>query len=478
MPPSARSQTLLVAIGQALSALVSLLTVAYLARSMPASELGMYLYFVAVAAALEGLSDLGLRLTGVASLSSATLPSSRRATLDSLWRLKVLLSVCAIVIILLARESGLLQYADRRTALVLALVTVTLPSASPMVWDARALGLQWLESALLVVYRLLLLGAVVMLDPQAVDAVSVLVVLLATNVAFLVMLGVARERWTRPDRGGPPSPVSHLALLRSAAPLGLSLLLAQVAPRIWVLLLAALATSEDVAVFTVAVSVVQTVLLFGVAAGAAYLPVLSRKARDSRDEFRTLAAQLLEAMALVGAVVGVGMALSAAGLVPAVFGPAMRPAGTMLVVLSVLPPVTLVSFTCRIVLGAAGTGRADLLATLGGLCLGVLVAVALWAMLDTWAVVAGYVTSELATGAGKMAALARVGAVAGGCLRRNLLACAVPLLAAVAIGLWLARTGPGVALAVGAGIAGVITYAVMLRSHPTIRSRGLRGFLP
>jgi len=478
MPPSARSQTLLVAIGQALSAGVSLLTVAWLARNMPASELGIYLYFVAVAASLEGLSDLGLRLTGVTSLSNAASPSARRATLDALWRLKVMLSLGVVMVMLLARESGLLQYADRTTALVLAVVTVTLPSASPLVWDVRARGLQWLEASLLVTYRLLMLGAVMLIDLQAADAVTVLVTLLATNVAFMLMLGVARLRWADRSARTFPSTVEHFAILRTAAPLGVSLLLAQIAPRIWVLLLAALATSEDVAVFTVAVSVVQTVLMFGVAAGAAYLPVLSRLARESDDQFRALAGRLLEAMALVGSLVAVGMAASAPGLVPGVFGAAMRPAGTILVVLSLLPPVMLVSFTGRIVLGAAGIGRADLLSTIGGLCLGLLAAVALWSSLGIWAVVAGYAVSESATGLGKIAALLRFGAVEPRCLRRGLTACALPVFLAVGGGLWLARTGCSVAQAVVAGAASVLVYAFVLCAHPTVRSRGLLGFLP
>ena len=88
MTVSARAQTLLVAVGQAVGSLVSLATIAWLARVMPASELGVYLYFVAAAAALEGLSDLGLRLHGVAALSSAGSPALRAGILDALWRLK------------------------------------------------------------------------------------------------------------------------------------------------------------------------------------------------------------------------------------------------------------------------------------------------------------------------------------------------------------------------------------------------------
>ena len=478
MTVSARAQTLLVAVGQAVGSLVSLATIAWLARVMPASELGVYLYFVAAAAALEGLSDLGLRLHGVAALSSAGSPALRAGILDALWRLKLVLSLVTVLVVLLAATGGWLQYADGSTALVLALVTVTLPSASPVVWDARARGLQWLEATLLVGYRLLLLGTVMLADPRALDAGTVLVALLATNVAFMVLLGAARERRAVALPGSGVVRADHGALLGAAAPFGASLLVAQLAPRVWVLVLAAVASSGEVATFSVAASILQTTLLVSVAAGAAYLPVLSRLAQGPPDQFRAVAGKLLETMALVGTMIAVGMALSSAGLVPALFGERLRPAGTTLVALSLLPPVLLVSFTSRIVLGALGTGRADLVATVAGVGIGLVVAWVLYRPFGTGAMVAGYATSEIVTCAAKLAALQHLRAVDASCIFRSLLRCAPAVLLAVGGGAVFAATEPALLPAVLAGLGGVVAYAVMLALDPSLRARGLRGLLP
>jgi O-antigen/teichoic acid export membrane protein len=478
MQVTARSQTLLVAVGQVTGSLVGLVTVAWLARVMPATELGKYLYFVAAAAAIEGLSDLGLRLHGVAKLSAADSSGRRLDILNALWRLKLALSAITTLVLLAATAIGWIQYADSYTALVLSLVAVTLPSSSPAVWDVRARGMQWLEAALLVVYRLLMLGAVALLASSAPDASTLLVALLVTNVSFMVMLLATRDLWSKDAARPARERVNHFALLRSAAPLGGSLLVAQVAPRVWILLLATVSGSEDVAVFSVAAAVVQTVLLVSVAAGAAYLPVLGRLAQGSPSDFRFVAGRLLDTMAMIGTAAAVGMALSAAGVMPVVFGDRLRGSATILVTLSLLPPMMLVSFTSRIILSAAGAGRADLIATLSGLGAGLLLAWILMPWLGLWAMVAGYVASEVTTGGLKLAALGRLSVINTSCVTSCVARCLPALLTAVAIGGALDRAGASLGAGIGAALCGVALYTSMLFSIPSIRSRGLRGLLP
>jgi hypothetical protein len=183
-------------------------------------------------------------------------------------------------------------------------------------------------------------------------------------------------------------------------------------------------------------------------------------------------------MAMIGTLIAIGMALSAAALVPAVFGAAMRDAATIVIVLSMLPPLLLVSFTGRIVLSAAVTGRQDLFATLAGLGAGLGGA---WLLLDRLgpsAVVAGLVIAECVTCALKLVALGRSGVITGACVARSVLRTAPALLLAVAAGLAFDDASLPSVTCLGAALAGMLIYAVMLSFVPSIRARGFKGILP
>jgi O-antigen/teichoic acid export membrane protein len=472
-------QTVMVAAGQIASSLLALLLISMLARAFDPHDLGIYLYYVATATALEGLTDLGLRLRGVAALAAGTNSESRDRILDWLWLLKIGLSVLTILAILAATAAGWIRYTGLPTAVMIGLVSVSLPSSSPAAWDLRASGYQWLEAVLLVAYRALLILIVFWLGSRL-DAQSMLGVLLVSNLVLQLTLIMSSSR-TRPETivaGSVAGQPERWRLLASAIPLGSSLFISQFAPRIWIFWLAVIGTPADVANLTVAMMLIQTTVLIPVAASAAYLPTLSRLARDSGPQFFAVTASLIEAMAIFGSAVALAIALAAKGVVPVILGESLQSAVVLVVALAILPPALFISFLSRVILTALDAGALDLRSALSGAVLGIVTATVLLKLgLGTWALVAGFLTSEIAACGLRVAVLRkrldRHSTVLLRIARPVVLALAVTTSIAVIAG--LPGSAPG---AIAGACCGLILFGASLAAVPSIRRQGFSGLLP
>jgi O-antigen/teichoic acid export membrane protein len=394
----------IVALGQLLATGLGLAAVVILARRVEAGELGTYLYLVAVAAAIEGVSDAGLRFRGVALLSSSGGALSAHAFMSLLWRLKLVLSALAVVVITAAAGLGLLAIPDPSMALLAALVCVTLPSSNPLVWQLRAAGLQWIESGGLVLYRLLLVAVALLPEAEAVDARLLFTGLFACNVVFIMAMLAGRGVVSNGGRLAPaPMPPPWITLLRESTPLGMSLLLAQLAPRLWVIWLGLIASKAVVAEFSLALTVVQTVLITGVILSAVFLPLLSRVAmQDEPEGAPRLALALVEAGLLLGTLAGMLMALAAWSISAVVFGDKFAGTGGFLWLMAGAAPLALASFVARFVLSARAGGQADLGAAAIGLACGVAVAAIFAPKFGATGLALAYVAAEGCTAVLKM----------------------------------------------------------------------------
>jgi O-antigen/teichoic acid export membrane protein len=108
MPLTERVQTIVMGFGQLMSSLIALVFLAILARTVASNELGIYLYYMAFAGAVEGLSDIGLRLRGVSALSAAISLQQRAEIMGALWRLKLTLSLALVgLVVMLSAIGGL-----------------------------------------------------------------------------------------------------------------------------------------------------------------------------------------------------------------------------------------------------------------------------------------------------------------------------------------------------------------------------------
>jgi len=409
MSGTALARAKLLGVGQILSSLLSFVLVMVLSRRLVPADLGIYLYFVAVAAAFEGLSDLGLRFKGVVLLAQSVPPGGCGGLMDRLWLLKLALSLVVGVAMLAAYDIGLIAYGGKQILLLTAAVSVTLPSSSPLVWQARSVGAQWAESVVLVAYRLLLVTVAVLLPEDMVDARLMLIALLGGNLTFLLMMLLTRKRWLRDSSGSQAGPVPSLGIIMiGAMPLGVSLLLAQVMPRMWIMWMGLVAGPETVSHFSLAVMVSQSSLIIAVTMSAVYLPVMGRVFRSSRAEAKRIALAVLEFATVSGCIFGVALALGGSTIPVALFGPSYAPAGTYVLMMAMTPPILLFSFIARALLAAAGAGRSDLFGTGTGLTTGLLVGYALHGVWGPYGIVLGYVAGEVVAMTAKLMSVGRI----------------------------------------------------------------------
>jgi O-antigen/teichoic acid export membrane protein len=404
-----RSRAIAVIGGQFLATALGLITVMVLARRIESAELGRYLFLFAVAAAFEALSDGGLRFRGVALLAGLATPLKADEFMCLLWRLKLLLSAATVIVLFSAAWLGLIAHADPALGLLVGLVCVTLPSSNPVVWQLRAAGSQLQEAIALVAYRLLLLAVAALPVAAAIDAPLLLVAMLACNCGFYVTMILLRftvtQRNSGPVAGKPPTTGGRL--LAESWPLGISLLAGQLGPRLFVIWMGSVASASLVAQFSIAMTLVQTVLIAGVIMSALYLPVLGRL-RAAPDDFTgPIAAATLEAALVLGCVFGIALALAPTSIANVLFGTGMAGTAPFIRILAAASPLVLVNFVARLVLAAESGGSDDLRANLTGLLAGVAIGVALSSTLGMPGLAIAYVCGEAIAAALKIRDVAR-----------------------------------------------------------------------
>lgn len=390
--------TLVVAAGQITASGLGLLALMILARRVDIGELGTYFYLLAIASAMEGLTDAGLRLRGLALLSSVGDPFRATDAMDLLWKMKAALSAITAAIILGAAALGWLGDVDRVLAASVAAVCVTLPSSNPVVWQLRAARFQWIESLGLVAYRLALIAVAAVPVAAALDADLLLAGMLVANVLFMFGMLVARSGVAKGDER---LTAKHLPgwryLISESWPLGVSLLAGQLAPRVWVIWIGLSALSTTVAEFSVSMTLIQTVLMAGAVLSATYLPLISRLCLESPQSARALAAALLQAGILLGTLFAILVALAAHSISIVVFGPKLAASGDFMLILSMAAPMVLTSFLGRVLLAAKAQGRTDLLAVVCGVAVGAVVGVATHGELGAEGLALAYVCGEAVT---------------------------------------------------------------------------------
>jgi O-antigen/teichoic acid export membrane protein len=341
---------------------------------------------------------VGLRYRGVALLAAGGAATAAHSFMSMLWGLKLGFSLLAVLLIGLGSWLELLVIGDLSLALLTALACVTLPSSSPVVWQLRAAGLQWIESTGLVLYRLALLAVALLPVADALDARLLLVGLIASNGLFLLLM--LAGRWYAGRHTGRVSLLqlpSWTRLVAESLPLGMSLLFAQLAPRLWVIWLGLVASRTAVAEFSVAVTSVQSVLMVGVVLSAVFLPLLSRLGDREPDRESRLAQALTEAAILLGSLAGGAMALGAWSIATVVFGEKLSGSGLYIWLLAAVAPLALTSFVARATLATRAVGGSDLGAVVSGMMLGIVVALLCYPGLGAVGLALAYLAAEACT---------------------------------------------------------------------------------
>jgi hypothetical protein len=150
----------------------------------------------------------------------------------------------------------------------------------------------------------------------------------------------------------------------------------------------------------------------------------------------------------------------------------------LVVALAILPPALFISFLSRVILTALDAGALDLRSALSGAVLGIVTATVLLKLgLGTWALVAGFLTSEIAACGLRVAVLRkrldRHSTVLLRIARPVVLALAVTTSIAVIAG--LPGSAPG---AIAGACCGLILFGASLAAVPSIRRQGFSGLLP
>jgi O-antigen/teichoic acid export membrane protein len=309
-------------------------TLGLIARTLTLAEFGQYGLALVLGFLVAQIADFGLHLLVTRQLGrSPDATFAKRAFTTKLW-LNIglmLLTSCGAI------WSG---YGWAFNGLVISSLLYSLADFSFAVLRARHQLHH--EAGLVILYRLALLGGVVLVFLTKSDLTGIACVYLAAS--GLVGLVALRLAQVRPSRNF----TFDWVLLRQAAPIGLAIVLSLLAFKIDVPLLQLITgDSAEVGLYNAAYKLFEPLLLFPAALLAGFFPLLSQAAtaeyNHTQLSFKQQLRKLLLLLSCSGLVISVGTALVAGWVVPLLFGTAYNEAVITLILLALAVPFLFVN---------------------------------------------------------------------------------------------------------------------------------------
>ena len=337
-----------------LSRLLQLLVLIALARRLDESTFGTLMVGATAGLIAAQLADAGLSL--VVGADVARRISAGPAALGSALGIKVILSFLSIVgLLLIYPVLGSTPAAAGAALIAAALSLDTFVQFSAVQLRAvSAFRLDWVTA---LVPRALTVAVVVPTilvapEPTIIGAVW----LAASGVGAAIAVMILRSRVAP----GPASTRMARQLLARAWPIGASIVVSMLYTRVAVFLLQGLRSSEDVAQYALALRFLEPMYLVPAAMSAVFYPAYVRALADSPAGANRLLGRWTSAVAGLGLVAYVGLAVLGVPLAVLFFGPAFQPSGELLRVLGLVLIPGFTSFLLNQALIASGHARYNL----------------------------------------------------------------------------------------------------------------------
>jgi O-antigen/teichoic acid export membrane protein len=433
-----------------LQQVLNFLTVLYLARALGADAFGQIAVAQAVVLYFRLGSDLGLDLLGGRRVAQD--PARVTTIVGAFTAARVANAALAVLLLLLVASA---IHVVRPIGWVVAAFGLLLaPLALSLEWAFSGLERMAVVGTFRVVVAVtwLVLVLVLVRGPDHVLAVPLANAVAMSAGAFLLYV-LFRRRY------GLVAPVIQvdrwLALVREAAPIGLSLVLIQIYVGFGVIAIGLLLGERAAGLYAAPQRVVLFLTAISSMFGAALYPRLSALHGRGRGPFERQMAIAFRAMLLVGLPLGVGGALVAPSLMAAVYPAEYEPGGAVLrwLVLSVIPIFATTPFGCAVL--AAGRQQAYFRAAAAGAAANVALTLALVPHLRLLAPVAATLVTETLVLALLVAASRDLGRVNGWRAIRAAGTAAAVMAAALA---WLRPPSLVAQVLLGAGVYGATLF--------------------
>ncbi len=313
-------------VGYLLGALAGAASAALMFRHLGVNETGRYGIAVALVAIVAALSDLGLNAVGVREISVSPLDQRWRLA-QELLGLRILMTTCGVL--LMTAVAAVAYDATIAGGVALAgvglLVQATQDNfAMPLVVELR---LGWISAFELlrqvlntvVILILVVLGAHLL--PFLGASIPVGVVVLVATVRV-----VRGRRALRPVFDGQ----RWRHWMKMVLPYAAAVAAATLYARVSILLVSALSTSTQLGYFTASFRIVEVLMAVpGLLAGAAF-PIFARAAREDHARLGYAIGRVFEVALVVGAWLGVSVAVAAPLAISLIGGPSFKPADQIL----------------------------------------------------------------------------------------------------------------------------------------------------
>jgi O-antigen/teichoic acid export membrane protein len=391
--------------GYILGVLLSLVSVPLLIRHLGSVEYGRYVVAITLVTIVQGITDVGLGQIGVREYSTRA-GAEREWLMRNLLGVRVALTSLGVLLAtLFAIVAGyghavIIGTLLAGVAMVLTVIqgTFSVPLASQLrlgLVTALELLRQFLSVTAIVV--LVVLGS--RLLPFLAVNVPVAILVLAATAALIRGTMPLRPAFQRDE---------WLTLIRAVLPFAASVVIATFYLRITVLLLSLLASELQTGYYATAFAVISVLVAIPALTVGSTLPVLSRAARDDRERLRYVLERLMEVTLIVGAGLGIGLALGAHFVVQVLSGHSGGPSVTVLEIESLAIVTQFVGTTWQYGLLALHRHRDCLLISMIGLALSVVLTVVLVPLLHSAGAAVAFSGAEVAVAGCSLLLLLRV----------------------------------------------------------------------
>ncbi len=374
-------------------------------RHLGSVEYGRYIVAITLVTIVQGVTDVGLGQIGVREYAIRA-GSQREMLMRNLLGLRIALT--SVGVVLATAFAAVVGYEDAvivgtfaaGIGMVLSVIqgTFAVPLAARL-----QLGI---VTALELLRQVLSVAAIVLLIVAGAEMLPFLVV--TVPVALLVLMAtVPLVRGKMPLR---PALERHewTTLTRAVLPFAASVAISTFYLRITVLLLSLLASELQTGYYATAFAVISVLVAVPALTIGSTLPVLSRAARDDRDRLNYVLQRLTEVTFIVGAGLGLSLALGAGFVVQVLSGNGSSPAVTVLEIESLAILTQFVGSTWQYGLLALHRHRDCLIISVIGLALSVVLTLALVPSLHAAGAAIAFSAAEVVFAASSLVFLLRV----------------------------------------------------------------------
>ena len=395
-PAAIRGSALRVA-GYVLGVLLSLISIPLLIRHLGESEYGRYVTVISIVTIVQGVTDVGLGQIGVREYATRTGPE-KAGLMRNLLGVRFAMTAIGVALgTAFAAVAGYPNVVVIGTVLAGIGMVLTVVQGTFAVPLSVRLQLGW-GTALDLLRQVLSVGAIVALVLAGAQLLAFLAIAVPVSVIVLFAT-IVLVRGSMPLR---PSfqRDEWMVLMRAVLPFAAAVVVATLYLRMTVVLMSLLATSQQTGYYAIAFSVISVLIAIPALTVGSTLPVLARAARDDSERLAYVVERLMEVTFIVGAGLGLSLAIGSGFVVRVLAGTKGHPAVIVLQIESLALVTQFVGSSFQYGLLALRRHRALLLNSAAGLAASVILTFALVPSLEARGAAIAFAIAEVVVAAG------------------------------------------------------------------------------